>query len=68
MFKNVNRISKNKKYNYNPLINAHYYVNPDANHFIELLSKAEKERNNNGEKFYIVLNRDLIKKINQIND
>ena len=67
--KNVNRLVKeNKKYNFNPLINAHYYVNPDTNHFIDLLSKAEKIRNNNGEKFYIVLNRDLIKKIRSNND
>ena len=67
--KNINRLLKeNKKYNFNPIINAHYYINPDANHFIDLLSKAEKKRNNNGEKFYIVLNRDLIKKIRSDND
>ncbi len=67
--KNVNRLLKeNEKYNFNPLINAHYYINPNANHFIDLLSKAEKKRNNNGEKFYIVLNRDLIKKIRSDND
>ena len=67
--KNVNRLFKeNEKYNFNPLINAHYYIKPDAYYFYDLLSKAEKNRNNNGEKFYIVLNRDLIKKIKKNND
>ena len=67
--KNVNRLLKeNKKYNFNPLINAHYYVNPDANHFIDLLSKAEKKEITMEKKFYIVLNRDLIKKIRSNND
>ena len=46
----------------NPLINAHYYINENAYYFNQLLSKAEKERNNDGKKFYIVLDRDLIKK------
>ena len=62
--KNIDRIYKeNKKYNYNPLINAHYFINKNTNHFNELLLKAEKKRNIDGKKFYIVLDRDLIKKI-----
>ena len=61
--KNVDRINKEfKRYNFNPLINAHYYINENAYYFNRLLSKAEKERNNDGKKFYIVLDRDLIKK------
>ena len=62
--KNVDRIFKeNEKYDYNPLINAHYYINENSNHFGELFLKAEKKRINEGKKFYIVLDRDLIKKI-----
>ena len=62
-FKNMDRIYKElKKYNYNPLINAHYHINEDAYYFNKLLSKVEKERNNYGKKFYIVLDRSLIKK------
>ena len=61
--KNVDRIHKEfKKYNFNPLINAHYYINENAYYFNQLLSKAEKERNYDGKKFYIVLDRDIIKK------
>ena len=62
--KNVDRILKEfNKYNYNPLSNAHYYINENTYYFIKLLSKAEKERSNDGNKFYVVLDRDLIKKI-----
>ena len=62
--KNVDRIFKEyKKYNYNPLTNAHYFVNDNSNHFRELFLQAEKNRIKDGKKFYIVLNRDLIKKI-----
>ncbi len=62
--KNIDRIYKEfKKYNFNPLINAHYNINENAYHFNELLSKAEKERNISGKNFFIVLDRVLIKKI-----
>tara|TARA_B100001057_G_scaffold204488_1_gene205174 strand:- start:2406 stop:4058 length:1653 start_codon:yes stop_codon:yes gene_type:complete len=65
-FKNVDRIFKEfNKYNYNPLVNAHYYISENTEHFNKLLLKAENKRNNDGEKFYIVLNRDLIKKIQE---
>ena len=61
--KNVDRIIKEfKRYNFNPLINAHYYINENAYYFNQLLSKVEKERNYDGKKFYIVLDRDIIKK------
>ena len=63
--KNVDRIFKeNKKYNYNPFTNAHYFVNDNSNHYKELFLRAERNRIKDGKKFYIVLNRDLIKKIN----
>ncbi len=64
LFKNIDRILKeSKKYNYNPLINAHYFMNNNSNHFNELFVKAEKKRKIDGKKFYIVLDKDLIKKI-----
>ena len=63
-FKNLDRILKESdKYNYNPLINAHYFINDNTYHFNKLLVKAEKERNIDSKKFYIVLDRNLIKKI-----
>ncbi len=65
LFKNIDRILKEtKKYNYNPLINAHYFINNNSDHFNELFLKAEKNRNIDGKKFYIVLDKDLIKKLN----
>ena len=67
-FKNIDRIFKESvKYNYNPLINAHYFVDDSADHYYELFLKAEKERATD-EKFYIVLDKNLIKKIQLIND
>ena len=64
--KNIDRILKeSEKYNYNPLINAHYNINEDSYQFNKLLLKAEKK---NGKNFYIVLDRNLINKINLIND
>ncbi len=64
LFKNIDRIYKEyEKYNYNPLINAHYFINKNANHFNELFLKAEEKRNFDGKKFYIVLDKELIKKI-----
>tara|TARA_Y100000022_G_scaffold199724_1_gene212923 strand:+ start:75 stop:1727 length:1653 start_codon:yes stop_codon:yes gene_type:complete len=64
IFKNMDRIFKEyEKYNYNPLINAHYFINNSTYHFNQLLLKAEKKRNNDGKKFYIVLDKNLIKKI-----
>ena len=62
--KNIDRILKEfDKYNYNPLTNAHYYIDVNANHLNKLLLKAEKKRNIDGKKFYIVLDRNLINKI-----
>ena len=64
LLKNIDRIFKeNEKYNYNPLINAHYYINDNSSHFNELLLQAEKKRNIERKKFYIVLDKNLIKKI-----
>ena len=63
-FKNIDRIFKESdKYNYNPLINAHYFINNNNDSFNELFLKAEKKRVLDGNKFYIVLNKNLIKKI-----
>ena len=63
-FKNIDRILKESdKYNYNPLINAHYYIDDNTYYFNELLLKAENIRNIDGKKFYIVLDRNLIKRI-----
>ena len=63
--KNIDRIFKEfDKYKYNPLINAHYYIDDDTYHFNKLLLKAEKIRNIDRRKFYIVLDRNLINKIN----
>ena len=63
--KNIDRILKESdKYNYNPFINAHYDINEDSYYFNELLLKAEKKKNIDGKKFYIVLDRNLINKIN----
>ena len=63
--KNIDRILKESdKYNYNPFINAHYDINKDSYYFNELLLKAEKKKNIDGKKFYIVLDRNLINKIN----
>ena len=62
--KNVDRIFKEyNKYNYNPFINAHYNLNKNTQHFNKLFLKAEKERLNDEENFYIVLDRNLIKRI-----
>ena len=61
-------LKETKKYNYNPLINAHYFINNNSNHFNELFLKAEKKRKIDGKKFYIVLDKDLIKKLNLNND
>ena len=64
LLKNIDRIfNENDKYNYNPLINAHYYINDNSSHFNELLLQAEKKRNIDRKKFYIVLDKNLIKKI-----
>ena len=64
--KNIDRIFKESdKYKYNPLINAHYYIDDDTYHFNKLLLKAEKIRNIDRKKFYIVLDRNLINKINK---
>ncbi len=64
IFKNIDRIFKESdKYNYNPLINAHYFINDNTYHFNQLLLKAEKKRDNDKKKFYIVLDKNLIKKI-----
>ena len=64
--KNIDRIFKESdKYKYNPLINAHYYIDNDTYHFNKLLLKAEKIRNIDRKKFYIVLDRNLINKINK---
>ena len=65
LFKNIDRIFKESdKYNYNPLINAHYFINKNTYHFNQLLLKVEEKRNNNDEKkFYIVLDKNLIKRI-----
>ncbi len=63
-FKNIDRILKESdKYKYNPFINAHYFINTNNDHFNKLLLKAEKKRDIDGKKFYIVLDRNLIKKI-----
>ena len=63
--KNIDRIFKESdKYKYNPLINAHYYIDDDTYHFNKLLLKAEKIRNIDRKKFYIVLDKNLINKIN----
>ena len=44
-FKNIDRILKEfDKYNYNPLINAHYYIDVNTYHFNKILLKAEKKR------------------------
>ena len=64
IFKNIDRIFKeSEKYNYNPLINAHYFINNNTYHFNQLLLKAEEKRDNDNKKFYIVLDKNLIKKI-----
>ena len=63
-FKNIDRIFKESdKYNYNPIINAHYFINDNANYFYDLLLKAEKKRDIDRDKFYIVLDKNLIKRI-----
>ena len=64
-FKNVDRINKEfQKYNFNPLMNAHYNISENAYYFNELLSKAEKEKKEiMKEILFIVLDRDLIGKI-----
>jgi len=63
-FKNIDRIFKESdKYNYNPLVNAHFFVDKNTDHYYELFLKAEKKRDIDGKKFYIVLDKNLIKKI-----
>ena len=63
-FKNIDRIFKESdKYNYNPLINADYFIINNIDSFNELFLIAEKKRVLDGNKFYIVLNKNLIKKI-----
>ena len=62
--KNIDRILKESdKYNYNPLTNAHYFINDNTYYFNELLFKAEKEKDIDRKQFYIVLDRNLITKI-----
>ena len=62
--KNVDRIYKEfGKYNFNPLINAHYNISENAYYFNELISKAKNETNKDGKKLFIVLDRELITKI-----
>ena len=64
--KNIDRILKESdKYNYNPLTNAHYFINDNTYFFNELLFKAEKEKEKDIDRkqFYIVLDRNLITKI-----
>ena len=41
----------------------HYFIDDNSNHYKKLFLSAEKNRNKDRMKFYIVLNRDLIKKI-----
>ena len=55
--------SADEKYNYNPLINAHYFIDDNTDHFYELFLKAEKKRVFDRDKFYIVLDKNLIKNI-----
>ena len=63
-FKNIDRILKESdKYKYNPMINAHFFINNDNDYFNGLFLKAEKKRDIDGKNFYIVLNKNLIKKI-----
>ena len=67
--KNIDRIfNETDKYNYNPLVNAHYFIGDNTNYFYELMLKAEKKRDIDENKFYIVLDKNLIKKIQLIND
>jgi len=64
LFKNVDRIFKEvHKYNYNPIVNAHYFINDNTYYFNKLLLKAKKKKDTEGNKFYIVLDKNLIKKI-----
>ena len=62
--KNVNRISKEvKKYNYKPLSNPHYNITENAYIFrntILIAKKIDKDHKS----FYLVLTKDLIKKVN----
>ena len=61
IIKNIDRILEEfDRYNYNPLINAHYYIDVNTYHFNKILLKAEKKRDIDGKKFYIVLDRNLI--------
>ena len=46
----------------NSLINAHYFIDDNTYHYIKLLTKAEKERDIDKKKFYIILDRNLIKR------
>ena len=63
-FKNVDRIfNENKKYDYKPFTDAHYFIDENSNHYKEFFLSAERNRNKDRMKFYIVLDRDLIKKI-----
>ena len=60
IFKNIDRIFKESdKYNYNPLINAHYFIDNNTYHFNQLIQKAENKRVNEGKKFYIVLDKNF---------
>ena len=45
------------------MINAHFFINNDNDYFNGLFLKAEKKRDIDGKNFYIVLNKNLIKKI-----
>ena len=60
--KNVKRImNEYEKYNYNPIKNLHYFIKDDVYYFNNLISRVHQKTNNG--KFYIVLTKDLIKKI-----
>ena len=62
--KNVNRISNEvKKYNYKPFSKPHYHVIENAYFFRNMILRA-KEIDKDRKSFYLVLTKDLIKKVN----
>ena len=60
--KNLDRIiNENNKYSYNPFKNPQFFIDEKAFKYDDIISKIRKINNN---KFYIVLTKDLVRKLN----
>ncbi|MDC1155717.1 hypothetical protein OAT07_05790, partial [Candidatus Pelagibacter sp.] len=62
--KNIDRlINEYIKYNYNPFLNAHFFIKENAFFFSKMIIKANIEQRKTNKYFYLVLSKELINKI-----